>query len=157
MDIEIRTLPAMTVAYLRHTGPYGSPGIGQLWGRFSAWAGPRGLLAPGRAMLGISQDSPDITPADKLRYDACIEVDAGFRPEGEVGVQPLPGGRYACTRFDGDGAQIHAAWMALFGQWLPGSGYQCDDRPCFEWYDRGADVDAQGRFSCLLCAPLKPL
>lgn len=157
MDIEIKTLPDMTVAYMRHTGPYGSPGIGQLWGRFAAWGVARDLFAPGRMVIGISQDSPDITPADKLRYDACVQVDAGFRPDGEAGVQALPGGRHACARFEGDAAQIHDAWMAMFGRWLPGSGWQPDDRPCFEWYDLGTAVDAQGRFSCLLCVPLKPL
>lgn len=155
MDIEMRTLAPLTLAYLRHTGPYGSPAIGQMWGRFAAWCDKKGLFTPGRVIIGISQDSPDITAADKLRYDACVEVDAGFHADGEIGVQTIAGGRYACARFDGTGAQIHTAWMALYGDWLPGSGHQCADSPCIEWYDQGPGVDAQGRFSCLLCLPLR--
>ncbi|MBX3607118.1 MAG: AraC family transcriptional regulator [Piscinibacter sp.] len=156
MKIELKTLPDIHVAYLRHVGPYGDPGISQLWQRFDRWCAQRGLAGPGRLLLGVSQDSPDITAPDRCRYDACVEVDAGFRPEGEVGVQALAGGRYACARYRGTALQIHEAWMAMFGRWLPDSGYLADDRPCLELYDDGAGVDPKtGAFSCLLCVPLK--
>lgn len=158
MKIELRTLPDTRLAYMRHTGPYGSPGITQLWPRFTAWCRQQGLLQPGRPVVGISQDSPDLTAPEKCRYDACIAVDASFRAEGEVGVQTLVGGRFACARFVGTALDIHDAWMAMYGQWLPDSGYQADDRPCLELYDEGTGVDPKtGRFSCLLCVPLKPL
>jgi AraC family transcriptional regulator len=157
LNIELRTLPDTTVAYLRHVGPYGSPGISQLWQRFAAWCGQHGLLQPGRLLVGVSQDSADITPPEKCRYDACVQVDAGFRAEGEIGVQTLAGGRYACVRFEGTAMEIHGAWMQVYGGWLPGSGYQPDDRPCLELYDgTGVDPDT-GRFSCHLCVPLRPL
>ena len=158
MDIELRTLPDTTLAYMRHVGAYGSPAISQMWQRFSAWGAQHGLLQAGRLLVGVSQDSPDITAPDKCRYDAGVQVDAGFRPDGEIGVQTLAGGRYACARFVGTAMDIHAAWHDVFGRWLPGSGYQPDDRPCLELYDDGAGVDPKtGRFSCLLCVPLKPL
>jgi len=158
MDIQIKTLPETRVAYLRHVGPYGSPGISQLWPRFVAWCAQQGFLQPRRMMYGVSQDSADLTPADKCRYDACVEVDASFRPEGETGVQTIAGGRYACARFVGTGMDIHAAWMNVFSAWLPDSGWQVDDKPCIELYDEGAEVDPKsGRFTCLLCAPVKAM
>ena len=65
---------------------------------------------------------------------------------------------YLMTRFRGTALHIHEAWMAMFGRWLPDSGCQADDRPCFELYDEGAGVDPKtGAFSCLLCVPLKAL
>lgn len=158
MNIELRTLPDIRVAYMRHVGPYGDPGISRLWQRFGAWCAQHALATPGKLLLGVSQDSADITAPDKCRYDACGEIGADVRPEGEVGVQTLPGGRYACARFRGTALQIHAAWMAMFGRWLPDSGCQADDRPCLELYDDGAGVDPKtGAFSCLLCVPLKAL
>jgi AraC family transcriptional regulator len=157
MDIELRTLPDLRVAYMRHVGPYGSPAIGQMWFRFDAWRRQRGLQRADILLLGVSQDSPDITAPERCRYDACVQVDDHFRPEGEIGVQTIAGGRYACLRFDGTGREIHAAWQRVFAQWLPGSGYQPDDRPCAELYDRGSDIEPKtGRFSCLLCVPLRP-
>jgi AraC family transcriptional regulator len=158
MDVELKTLPDLRVAYMRHVGPYGSPAISLLWPRFTAWCAQRGLLQPQRLVLGIGQDSPDLTAPEKCRYDACIEVDPDFRPDGEVGVQTVPGARYACARFTGTALDIHAAWHSMFGEWLPDSGWQADNRPCLEIYDHGTAVDAQtGRFTCLLCMPLRPL
>ncbi len=155
MHVEVKTLPDMRLAYMRHTGPYGGPGISQLWQRFGAWAGRRGLMRPGRAMVGISQDSPDLTAPDRCRYDACVEVDADFRPKGEVGVQTLPGGRYACGEFAGTALDIHAAWQRMFAEWLPGSGWQADERPALELYDRGGMDAATGSMACLLCMPVR--
>jgi AraC family transcriptional regulator len=162
MNVELKTLPAMRLAYLRHTGPYGTPGIGQTWQRFCAWFAGRALLPRDGAMYGISQDDPEITPPEKCRYDCCIEVDAAFQPQARtdegIGVQDFAGGRYACARFRGTGADIHAAWMQMFGQWLPASGYQAGDAPALEWHDAQMAPDARtGAFSCWLCVPVRPL
>ncbi len=68
------------------------------------------------------------------------------------------GGRYACARFTGTGADIHAAWMRLCGEWLPQSGWQADDKPALELYEEDFVMDPKtGAFSCLLCVPVRPL
>ena len=158
MNVEIRTLPAARLAYMRYTGPYGHPDIPATWQRFCAWAAQQGLFNPPRDMFGIAQDDPEITPADKCRYDCCIEVDAAFEPRGEIGVQQFAGGRYACARFQGTGEEIHQAWMRMFGTWLPASGYQPDDKPALELYEKNFESDAAtGMFTCLLCVPVRPL
>lgn len=160
MQIEINTLPAMRLAYLRHTGPYGQPGIPQTWERFLAWCGRHGLLQPRRTMLGIGQDNPEITPADKLRYDCCVQIDAGFAPPRDdalpVGVQDFAAGRFACARYTGLGHEIGAAWGRLYGQWLPQSGHVPGHRPGFELYDESFTLDEKtGVFSCWLCLPIE--
>lgn len=157
MNVELKTLPDMRLAYMRHTGPYGSPGISQTWQRFGAWAAQHGAMKPGGAMVGISQDSPDLTAPEKCRYDACVEVDAEFRPEGEVGVQTLPGRRYACGHFNGTALEIHAAWQRMFGEWLPDSGWQTDEGPAIELYDLSGMDAATERMTCLLCVPVRAL
>jgi AraC family transcriptional regulator len=158
MDVELKTLPETLVAYMRHVGPYGESGITRTWQRFAAWCQEQGLMLPRRKMYGISQDNPDVTPPEKCRYDACVEVDAGFKPQGEIGVQTIAGGRYACAKFTGTGTDIHAAWNRLMGEWLPDSGYQCDDRPCLESYSEDFVIDEKtGVFACLLCVPVRPL
>lgn len=157
MKVEIKTLPPVRVAYLRHVGPYGSSGIAQLWQRFAAWCGEHGLMEPRRVMYGISHDNPDVTPPEKCRYDACIEVGEDFKPQGEVGVQTLRGGRFACARFSGTSADIHGAWMRLC-DWLPDSGWQADDAPPVEVYGRDFAMDEKtGAFNCELCMPVRAL
>jgi AraC family transcriptional regulator len=156
MQVEIKTLPETRVAYMRHVGPYGSSSITRMWLRFASWCEAEGLMSPRPQMFGISQDSPDVTPPDKCRYDACVEVGPSFQPDGEVGVETIWGGRYACTRFTGTSAEIHDAWMRFLGGWLPDSGYQCANHPAIEIYEADFSVDPEtGAFSCLLCMPVK--
>lgn len=155
MKVELKTLPEVRVAFLRYVGPVGGSGIPRTWQRFAAWCGEHGLMEPRRPMYGVSHDNPDVTPPEKCRYDACIEVDAAFRPEAEIGVQTLPGGRYACTAFRGTPAGMHTAWMKLC-EWLPANGHQAGDAPPIELY--GVDFameEKTGEFSCTLCMPVQ--
>jgi AraC family transcriptional regulator len=162
MQIEIRTIPPMRLAYMRHTGPYGHPGIGQMWERFTKWVRARGINPPRGEMYGIAHDSPDVTPPEKCRYDACIEVSNAFELSGDdrnrLGISDFAGGQFACGPFRGTGSTIHAAWMHMYGSWLPASGYQPADRPPFELYGCDFKVDEKtGEWSCLLCLPIQPL
>lgn len=156
MKIEIATLPAVRVAYMRHIGPYG-PGIERFWAEtFLPWRAAQGLDdAP---CYGIGHDDPFVTPAGKCRYDACVEVPDGFQATGPVGIATLPGGRYAVAAFEGTGADLGLAWNELLRAWLPASGMHPDGRPLFEHYagDAAKDPDT-GRFRCGLCIPVRPL
>ncbi len=158
MNVELKTFAELRVAYLRHVGPYAGVGIARTWQRLAAWAEPHGLMQPRRTMVGVCHDDPELTPPQKCRYDACIEVDASFVPGGEVGVQMVAGGRYACARFAGTSEQVHDGWARLMREWLPDSGYQVDDRLSIEVYDKDFVMDeATGVFPCALCLPVRRL
>ena len=93
-----------TVAYLRYAGPPGEP-ISQFWQTvYHPWASTHGLLEQPR--YGISHEDPGIAMPQKLRYDACVEVPAGFIPTGAAQITTLPGGRYVAYRFTGTGAEF---------------------------------------------------
>jgi len=76
---------------------------------------PRGLLGAHTRMIGIVHDNPDVTPPEKVRYDAAIAVNRPVQPEGEFGVQELPGGRYALMQHRGPYAGLGAAYQRLYG------------------------------------------
>jgi AraC family transcriptional regulator len=108
--------------------------------------------------LGIANDDPRITPPDKSRYDACVVVPPDFKPDRLVEIMDVPGGTYAVAGFVGTAHQIVEAWETVFASWLPGSGYQPDDRLCYELYRADPGVDAKTRtFRCDLCLPVRPL
>lgn len=158
LPVSLQTLPDTRVAYLRQTGPYG-PTVAGLWQRFMIWCGNQGLLSPRRpALYGISLDNPEFTAPDTCRYNACIAVADAFVPSGEIRVQTIPGGRYACAEFKGNASEVSAAWQWLCGAWIAGSGYQFDDRPVFELYPPDGEQNAATQtFHCLLCIPVRPL
>lgn len=107
---------------------------------------------------GIGHDDPSLTPANKCRYDACVEVPAHFVASGQVDILALPGGRYAVASFKGKAEVLGNAWMWLTREWMPSSGLQCDDRPCFEMFSATTALDPHtGEFSCDICIPVRAL
>ncbi|HOW69427.1 MAG TPA: AraC family transcriptional regulator [Phycisphaerae bacterium] len=132
MEVEVRTLPPMHVAYVRHVGPYTT--CKAAWDKLCGWAGPRGLLGPQTRCLGICYDDPEATPPDQIRYDACVTVDPTCQGGGEVGVQDIPGGEYAVALHRGSYSNLHRTWKQFLGEWLPASGRELGDAPSFELY-----------------------
>ena len=156
MKVTIVDRKPTTVAYLRHIGPYGKE-ISEFWMReVDPWMQTNGLY--GKPRYGISHDDPGITPAEKLRYDAAVEVAPDFAGAGNHQIAVLPGGKYAVGEFKGDDRQIGEQWTWLLRDWLPASGMQLDSRPFFEHYPTDAKYDVQtGEFECEICIPVAPL
>ncbi len=154
MDVQIKQMKPMRVAFMRHIGPY--DGCGETWGKFCGWAAVRGLLKPGVTPIGISYDDPGVTPSDKIRYDCCLAVDDDFRPEGEVGVQVLEGGEYAVTTHHGPYQRFHETYAALLGQWIPRSGRELRSAPCFEVYLNDPESTPPEELLTDIYAPLEP-
>jgi len=156
MNVEVKELPSRHVAYVRRIGPYGPEVCGDAHQRLMQWAGPRGL-ATAEFSIGISWDNPEVTPADKCRYDACLPVPEGTPVDGEVGLQSLGGGRYAVYRVTVGTDGFGQAWEDLMGGWLPRSGYQCADGPCFEICYNPDHAAGESRWEVEICCPVEPL
>ena len=56
------------------------------------------------------------------------------QPEGEFGVMEIAGGEYATLMHKGPYETLGRAYQALLGGWLPQSGRELRDAPCFEAY-----------------------
>jgi len=155
-SIEVKELPELHVAYVRHIGPYNQ--VGEAFGKLMRWAGPRGLLRfPETKSLAVYRDSPETTEEAKLRSDACVTVPEGTKVDGEVNLMRIPGGTFVVGRFEIAGDQFGEAWNVLMGGWLPGSGYQPDDRMCYEVYLNDHEQHPQKKFVIDICEPIRPL
>ena len=155
-SVSLIDMPPTPVAYYRYTGPYGPP-VGRFWvDRVAPWMAENDLF--NRVRYGIVHDDSTIADAATCRYDACVVAEPAEVLSGQPMRTVLPGGRYACTRFEGTVDDIDAAWQRLLAGWLPGSGLQLDARPLVERYPVGAKYDPQtGVFECDICIPVKPL
>mgnify|MGYP006307147731 FL=1 len=156
MNVEIKEMPEMHVAYCRHTGPY--HGIGKAIGKLMAWAAPRGLINfPETKMLSVYHDDPDITDEKRLQSSACITVPEGTKTEGGIGSMVVEGGAFAVAHFEITEDKFGEAWDAIMRDWLPESGYQCDDRPHYELYLNNAEEHPEKKHIVDICIPVKPL
>jgi len=158
MSIKVVDVPALHVACMRYVGPYGARGIPALWGRLRAWGAGQELGAGPRVHVGVAHDDPSITAPERCRYDACVVVRRDFAPDRLVDVMDVPGGRYAIAEFVGTAHEIESVWDRVFAGWLPDSGYEPDDRPCYELYRGDPSVASKpGVFRCALHLPIRRL
>lgn len=160
VNVEVKALPEMQVAYVRHIGPYqgDSELFAGLFGKLMAWAGPRGVLQqPDMKMLSIYHDDPDITTDERLRVEVCVSIPEEMAVEGEIGKMLVAGGQYAVGRFELSAQEYTAAWQAIYGEWLPQSGYQPDDRPAYELYLNNPEEHPEHKHIVDICVPVKPL
>jgi AraC family transcriptional regulator len=153
MDVDLLRLPPARVAFVRHVGPYRS--VGAAWERLLPRLGKEGWLGAGSRFIGVCFDDPDVTPAARIRYDACVTVDAAFTPRDEIGLRTIPGGDYARATHAGPYAKLGASYRRLLGEWLPRSGRELRDVPCFEVYQNDPETTAPKDLLTDLYVPLK--
>jgi AraC family transcriptional regulator len=147
---------APPVVYVRVIGGYDPRRVLAGYDRLTAWGRRRGLL-PGAQLIGMSQDDPEVTPANKYRFDWCLVTQPGVTLDGEVTAGTIPANRFAEVRCRGDIHKEVRAWQYLFRTWLPASGYQPTYDPATEVYRRDPAADGWAAFDMDCCLPVKPL
>ena len=158
--IEVKKMPEKHVAYVRHIGPYKGDGelFGELIGKLMRWAGPRNLLQfPETEMLNVYHDDPNVTDEENLRLSVCITVPESTKVDGEIGKMKIEAGEYAIAYFELKEDQFEEAWKLVMGKWLPQSGYQPDDRPCFEQCLNDPNEHPEKLHLINICVPVRPL
>lgn len=153
MNVELQQLQPMRVAFLRHVGPYNA--VSPTWDRLLTIMGKDGYLGGSPMMLGICHDDPEVTPPSKIRYDACITVDENFQPNGDIQVQVVEGGVYARATHTGPYNDLGKTYIAFLGQWLPRSGRELRNAPCFEVYMNDPQTTPPDELLTDIYAPLK--
>lgn len=152
MDVKIVTIPEKRVASVRHIGPYAE--CGKAWAALCAWAGPKGLIAGPGEFLGICYDDPEVTPPDRIRYDASLVVPDGIEPGGEVFIQTVGGGDYAQALVQGPYSGLAAAYAAICGRWAPENNREIAHKPSIEVYLNDPETTPVAELRTLIHAPL---
>lgn len=131
---KIRKIPAKTVAYLRAQGNYSQVDYGASFTRLWSYVKEHKLYSAGIENLVIYHNDPDISEAGNLRCDVCLALPKGPVAEGEIGVKEIAGGEYAVFLYTGPYTGLGSAYKRICGEWLPASGRELRDSPCFEKY-----------------------
>ena len=156
--VKLEHFPAYAAVFARYQGGY-NKGIGSIWGRLMRWAFAHNVH--GSTAFGIPLDDPEITPAAKCRYLACLainpEIAKTLKLPGYLSLMEIPGGLYAVSHFEGEEKNITRAYNGLYGDWLPASGFEPADSPALDVYYSDARERAAGKFRFDIRLPLKPL
>ncbi len=151
--VELRDLPARTMAYMRVLNPYRETAVPSACERLLAWAEERGL-ADG-SWYGYMWEDPEIVALEDCRYDVALVVD-DVQPQGEVGRYVFAPMRVAEVAISGDIELEQRAIDWLFGTWLPRSGFVPDEQPAFEAWVGRPFAHGFEHFELALQLPVKP-
>jgi AraC family transcriptional regulator len=133
-----RTRP-IQVAFVRHVGPYegllepGTP-LSLLWEELFDWGHANGLIDAGSLLLGIPQDDPSVTPAEKQRFDVCVQIPEIREPSGHIGCQTIPAGLYGVGRHYGGFENLADTYSHVFNSLVIGGEYALRSAAPFEMY-----------------------
>lgn len=134
MNVEIVNFAETKVGVLKHRG---APAlINDTVSTFIEWRKTSGLSPqPQSNTYGVAYDDPKTTEPEKFRFDLCgtVTSDVPDNPQG-VTTGTIPGGRCARVRHHGSLEAIGATVCGLYGEWLPASGEELRDFPCFFHY-----------------------
>jgi DNA gyrase inhibitor GyrI len=129
LDVEVVTLPPMTVAAARAFGPH--PEM-EAWQTLLSWARLHGLAPELVAHHFYGFNNPDPVPGEPdYGYEQWISVDREAQGDDRVVIRSFPGGRFLATRCD-DLRNLGTTWRRLF-RWCQRSTFAPEfDRPFLE-------------------------
>lgn len=155
-DVHIQTLPAIPVAAFSHHGDYQL--IGATFERLMVWAAGKGLMKAGTRTFGVYYDDPKSKPVDALRSNACVEIprDDEVHPSdhADLRITETASGRCAVFIFTGPYSELEKPYRWLYDTWLPQSGEEPRNEPCFEEYLNDARITAPSELKTAICMPL---
>ncbi len=150
MNIEVREMPELKLAYTRYTGPYGSEGMKAVFEKTVEWGISKGLLDTGK-VVGIYLDDPSHVDASDCRTDVCITISQDIELDGCMKLQTIPAGLYAVYHCEVADGNFEEPWNDIFEEWLPVSEYEFANAPCYELYHSCSEDN------CVvdICVPVK--
>lgn len=155
LDWSVRSAAFPELVYADHIGPYTD--VGRTFQALFSGAAAHLRAAP-RAVLGLSYDDPAVTPTERLRYRAALQLAspvAGPLPPS-LGRCSLPERRYAVTRFVGPASSFQTAYDELVtAVVLSDTPYRLGRAPSVERYVKDATETGLEALEVDLMMPLE--
>ncbi len=133
-DIEIESTESLNVIGYTHKGSFET--IGKTFEQLGGWAFKTGKFSCGvpPRVFCIYYNDPTQVPEKELRSFPCMNFGDETKATDGIEETELVGGRYATLTFKGPYPELVKPYQWLFGKWLPESGEEVADVPCFEEY-----------------------
>jgi len=131
-QVDIAPFKGAHLAAITHRGDYQE--IGNAFEKVYAWASARDLIGLTTRSIGIYYHDPLSTPVKELRSEAGLVVSAKTQLDGEFHGVEVPPLLCASVLHKGPYAELEKPYRHLFRDWLPHSGRDPADHPCFEEY-----------------------
>lgn len=134
MKVTIEEFLEESVAVLEHVGPPETINTSVV--KFIEWRKSNSLSPNATSnTYGVPYSDPAQTIPEEFRFDICgtVKEDVPSNPQGVV-HKSIPSGRCAVVRHHGSTDTISDTVLPLYSEWLPSSGEELRDFPCFFHY-----------------------
>ena len=136
-------------------GEYQSLDYKSAWTKLWAVVKSQKLFTAGIEHIGVPYDDPKITLGDKTRYDACLVIHKEAKPEGEIGVKTLKGGKFVMFHYTGSYKHLSAVYDYIFNDCLLNSDYELRDEPLMEMYRNNPERTEESKLKTEIYLPIK--
>ena len=151
--VDVAHAEDLRLAALPHKGLYLE--ISRTFEKVSAIFTSRNLWGAARGMAGVYYDDPNAVAAEDLRSHAGVRVAEAFAIPEDLEEVRVPAGRTAILHYKGPYSNLKPAYDYLFGAWLPDSGEEPRDAPCYEVYLNSPLDTAPEDLLTEICLPVR--
>lgn len=152
---KIVDLEDKQVIYVKLQGSYQNLDFSGAWEKLWSVVKSQKLFTAGIEHIGIPYDDPNMTDADKIRYDACLVIHKEAKPVGDVGTKTLKKGKFAMFHYTGSYKYLSEVYDYIFNEWLLNNAYELRDEPVREKYRNNPQKTEESKLKTEIYLPIK--
>ncbi len=152
---KIQDIEDKQCLYYRMQGAYQTLDYAGAWKKLWEQVKAQKLFTKGIQHFGLPHDDPKVTDEDKIRYDACLIIHKEAKPNGDIGVKTLNGGKFAVFIYQGSYKYFADVYNHIFNEWLLNTDYELRDEPVRERYISNPERVAEDKLKTAFYIPIK--
>ncbi len=154
MNVEVKEINAIRTASVKHRGDFHK--INETVTKLINWSQEKHLPLKHGECFGIAYNDPETTASAEFEFDFCMQISAKQNLTNQIVHEHIiPAGRYAVARHVGSQDNIGDTVKALYRDWLPETGEELRDVPCFFQYHNFAHEVQESALIADVYLPLK--
>jgi len=150
---KIKIIDEINVVYQRYEGDYRK--IDKVWKEMIKKAKNQNLLNKNCKLMGIYFDDPDITSIDKLRYDACIQLDKKIQNNDIFRTKVIESGKFMVFQFFGFLNELDRLYEVIYSKYILSENIQLENRPSIEVYVTSPAFQKSKKYHVEILIPIK--
>jgi len=136
----IKSIQDFQVVFQQSKGNIGDESTKANWDTLFTMAKSQQIINSESKFYGINWDDPEITPHEKVRYDACISIPFKMKVPTAFSSKTIFGGKYLCFLYKGDYTNLGLVYNHIFKDWILKMNYNLREEPIFEQYINNKEI-----------------
>ncbi len=115
---QVENFSGLNILVCSKQGPY-RKASDDAWEIMLAFATNNHINRARKHYYSIPYDNPQTTPAEQIRYDACLQAPLGIREQGEVKHKMVSGGNYITFTYQSTASYKFEIFEKIHSEWIP--------------------------------------